>query len=71
MKEPDASLSPPSGQTPIQPLVQENGSFLREITGIILFRNKHELKTLPVGMRLVSFEMKNTSADVKMWLLKQ
>lgn len=70
MKETDAS-APPSGQTPIQPLFRENSRFLREITGIILFRNKHELKTLPVGMRLVSFEMKNTSAGVKMCLLKQ
>lgn len=71
MKETDASLLPPSGQIPILPLFTENCSFLPEITGIIVFRNKHGLKTLHVEMRLVSFEMKNTSADVKMWLLKQ
>lgn len=71
MKETDASLSPPSGQTPIRPLFKENGSFPPGITGIIVFRNKHGLKTLHVEMRLVSFEMKNTSAELKMWLFKQ
>lgn len=71
MNETDASLSPPSGQIPIEPYFEKYGSFLREITGIILFRNKHELKTLSVGTRLVSFEMKNISGDVKTWLLKQ